>query len=122
MQKRKSRADANDYAVGRRIFAFRKSLGLSQTELGELVGVSYQQVQKYEKGKDRCSISLLMRFSEALEVCLQDLLPERSLKVPSLLAEPDRATLELIRAFTAIEDEAAKRSILGIVKSFSRGE
>ena len=122
MQKRKSRADANDHAVGQRIFAFRKSLGLSQSELGELVGVSYQQVQKYEKGKDRCSVSLLMRFSGALDVSLRDLLPASSLEGRPLLAEPDRATLELIRAFTAIKDEGAKRSILGIVKSLSRRE
>ena len=59
---------AHDIEVGQRIRARRMAKGMSQTELGQLLGVTFQQVQKYEKGVNRIGAGRLQRISEALEV------------------------------------------------------
>ncbi|TNM65296.1 helix-turn-helix domain-containing protein [Aliirhizobium smilacinae] len=60
--------DPVDWEVGRRIFSRRKQLRLSQTALGEGIGVSFQQIQKYERGSNRVSTSALYRISAVLDV------------------------------------------------------
>ncbi|MFK7866948.1 MAG: helix-turn-helix domain-containing protein [Alphaproteobacteria bacterium] len=55
-----------DIAVGGRIRTLRIGNGLSQEELGRLIGVSFQQVQKYEKGSNRLGASRIVQISEAL--------------------------------------------------------
>ncbi len=62
------RAEAVDRHVGRQICARRRALGMSQGELAKAVGVTYQQVQKYELGGNRVSASMLFRISRALSV------------------------------------------------------
>ena len=57
-----------DAWVGARLQLRRRELGLSQTELGEKLGVSFQQVQKYEKGRNRVSAGVLYEISKALNV------------------------------------------------------
>ena len=65
---RARRADMRDAEVGRRVRARRLECRLSQTELAERIGVTFQQVQKYEKGVNRIGAGRLQRISEALEV------------------------------------------------------
>ena len=60
--------DPRDPRIGLRIRTLRLERGLSQAELGELLGVSFQQVQKYEKGVNRVSAGRLHRVAEALQV------------------------------------------------------
>lgn len=60
--------DAVDAAMGKTLRKYRKAAGLSQAELGSAVGVSFQQIQKYETGDNRVSISRLFRIAERLEV------------------------------------------------------
>ena len=69
-QARKGRGRHSDIdaAIGTRIRAARFTARMSQTELGRLLGFSYQQVQKYETGKDRVSASTLQRIAEILGV------------------------------------------------------
>ena len=62
------RSDARDGEVGRRVRTQRLAKGLSQTELGERIGVTFQQVQKYEKGTNRIGAGRLSRIAQALEV------------------------------------------------------
>lgn len=62
--------------VGTRIRNHRKAKGMSQDGLGKLVGVSFQQIQKYENGHNRVSVSMLYEMSRALEVPMTKLLPE----------------------------------------------
>ena len=59
---------AVDVHVGLKIRARRNLLGLSQTELADAAGITFQQVQKYERGANRVGASRLMQFSEALGV------------------------------------------------------
>ena len=65
---RARRADARDAEVGRRVRSRRLECRLSQTELADRIGVTFQQVQKYEKGVNRIGAGRLQRISEALEV------------------------------------------------------
>lgn len=62
------RADSRDAEVGRRVRSRRLECRLSQTELADRIGVTFQQVQKYEKGVNRIGAGRLERISEALEV------------------------------------------------------
>ena len=59
---------SHDVEVGQRIRARRMAKGMSQTELGNLLGVTFQQVQKYEKGVNRVGAGRLVRVGEALDV------------------------------------------------------
>jgi transcriptional regulator with XRE-family HTH domain len=61
-------ATAVDIHIGQKIRARRILLGMSQTELADTAGISFQQVQKYEKGTNRVGASRLQQFSEALGV------------------------------------------------------
>jgi len=65
---RARRADGRDAEVGRRVRSRRLECRLSQTELADRIGVTFQQVQKYEKGVNRIGEGRLQRISEALEV------------------------------------------------------
>jgi transcriptional regulator with XRE-family HTH domain len=65
---RARRADSRDAEVGRRVRSRRLECRLSQTELADRIGVTFQQVQKYEKGVNRIGAGRLQRIAEALEV------------------------------------------------------
>ena len=64
--------DPIDVAVGHRIRVRRKWLGISQSNLADHLGVSFQQVQKYERGANRTSASMLVRIAEKLETTVGD--------------------------------------------------
>jgi transcriptional regulator with XRE-family HTH domain len=59
-------AHAIDLHIGRRMRALRKAQGLNQVELGDRIGVSFQQVQKYETAKSRVSAAMLLTLARAL--------------------------------------------------------
>jgi transcriptional regulator with XRE-family HTH domain len=65
---RKRRAGAEDVEIGRKIRALRLQRGLSQSGLAAGIGLTFQQVQKYEKGANRVSAGQLQRISELLDV------------------------------------------------------
>src|SRR3954469_12919070 len=65
---RARRADLRDAEVGRRVRSRRLECRLSQTQLAEKIGVTFQQVQKYEKGVNRIGAGRLQRIGEALDV------------------------------------------------------
>ncbi|MEO0444156.1 MAG: helix-turn-helix transcriptional regulator [Pseudomonadota bacterium] len=64
----KPRAGEADILIGQRLEQIRKAKGLSMSEVGQPIGVSYQQVQKYERGVNRISATRLQQFMEILEV------------------------------------------------------
>jgi transcriptional regulator with XRE-family HTH domain len=65
-----------DVAVGGRIRAIRKDRGLSQSDLGSALGLTFQQVQKYERGANRVSASKLVEIARKLDVAPRELLGE----------------------------------------------
>jgi transcriptional regulator with XRE-family HTH domain len=67
--------DPVDVYVGERVRTERIRLGLSQTELGAAIGVTFQQVQKYERGANRISASMLARIARTLHTAIADFFP-----------------------------------------------
>lgn len=66
-------AHAVDIAIGNRVRQFRISRKMSQTALGKHLGVSFQQIQKYEKGANRMGASRLIQICDALDISVGDL-------------------------------------------------
>lgn len=115
-----------DVHVGARIKLRRTLLGLSQEKLGEALGLTFQQVQKYEKGTNRVSASKLYRLAQILDVPIAfffDSLPGSD--EPPLKATEDdplyrRETVALVRAYYGIPDQVVRDRLLSLVKSLSR--
>lgn len=108
-----------DRLIGERIRARRTELGLTQDQLAQAVGVSYQQIQKFESGASRIAAVQLLALAERLHVPIGYLLPG---------AEPDdsasaeqgprqRTALELARSFAAIEDEGVRVAIAALTRA-----
>ena len=107
-----------DAVVGHNIRAFRLERGLKQAELGEYMGVTLQQIQKYETGLSRVSASRLSQISEALDVPLSELFNEKRVAsrrrpdvlVGALLADPN--AIRLLRAFHKIPARKTRIALL----------
>ncbi|WP_395944216.1 helix-turn-helix domain-containing protein [Brevundimonas sp.] len=119
-------AEPLDAIVGARIAARRTALGLSQTALGELVGVSCQQVQKYEGGQNRISASRLHNLALALGLPVGAFFPERPEQAESVelsLMRSMAATPEgraMATGFSRIEDRAVRQALTRLVEVLSR--
>jgi transcriptional regulator with XRE-family HTH domain len=115
-------ADPIDVDVGARIRIRRKQLRVSQSGLAEYLGVSFQQVQKYERGANRISASTLVRVAEKLEISVAELVGEG----PDSIADGEilamlgsSGALALLRAFSGIESPRVRAAILELVLSTS---
>ena len=116
--------DSRDVEVGRRVRMFRLQKGLSQEKLGDALGLTFQQVQKYEKGTNRIASGRLRAIAEALELPVTFFFVgnanERSAVTPDGETPMDylrtEGVLKLVRAFSQIEDTAAKASVIAIVE------
>ena len=118
------RPDSIDIQVGERIKRYRLAVGLSQTALGEAVGVTFQQVQKYEKGSNRVGAGRLSQIAAALGIPVATLYlgeeakpqaaPNSPIALFAMLRNPD--ALRLLQAFARIEDGALRISILQTIE------
>lgn len=113
-----------DRLVGLRITALRKARGLSQTALGTAVGVTFQQVQKYEKGQNRVGAGRLREIAQLLEVPVSAFFEESAAVGPQ---QDDvfgflnaQGAIELLRAYSMIADEQVRRDVLALVRSAAR--
>ncbi|HLO75418.1 MAG TPA: helix-turn-helix transcriptional regulator [Magnetospirillum sp.] len=119
--------DPVDVHVGGRLRLRRTLMGLSQTELARSVGLTFQQVQKYESGANRVSASRLFYIAESLDVPVSfffdDMQREGGLaEAPKPTYEPDRELLELTRNYRAISDAEVRRGIYELVKRLANSE
>lgn len=78
-----------DRQIGNRMRARRLEIGMSQELLAHRIGVTFQQVQKYEKGINRVSARTLLAIAEALEVPMSDLMPSQAGRASSVIDDPD---------------------------------
>ena len=123
-----------DVHVGARLRQRRKLLGMNQTKLGSSIGLTFQQVQKYEKGTNRISASRLYALSGTLDVPIEyffsdmptavaasspTLVGGRAKKPPSYEPDPmtTRETLELVRAYYKIEDVNVRNRLRELAKA-----
>ena len=118
-----------DKHVGNRVRMRRLMLDMSQTTLGNAVGVSFQQVQKYEKGANRVSASRLQRIADILEVPVPFFFEElpvyssgrnkKDAPVPPAFVDEFLATaegLELCKSFMQIKDHKRRSAIVHLVE------
>ena len=120
--------DPVDITVGRRIRMRRMMLKKSQSELGETCGITFQQIQKYEKGANRVSASRLQQFAKILNVPVAFFFESVAAKgakpnaaddlVQQLLAT--REGIDLTKAFVSIDDKALRRSIVAVVEEIAK--
>jgi transcriptional regulator with XRE-family HTH domain len=123
-----------DTHVGSRVRLRRMLLGMSQERLGESMGLTFQQVQKYEKGVNRIGASRLFQISKILDVPVQFFFEEAPYSGDGNAvrgtAEPDseafileflntREGLELNRAFVKIGDAKVRKSVVDLVRALS---
>ena len=121
----KRRADAIDAIVGHNIRLHRLARHMSQTDLAGALGITFQQVQKYEKGTNRVGAGRLVRIASALDVPLMTLLKgvpglgaRAEPAAAGLLAHPHR--LRLVQAFAAIEDAAVRQGLMLLTEALAR--
>ncbi|MCB1556088.1 MAG: helix-turn-helix transcriptional regulator [Alphaproteobacteria bacterium] len=126
-----------DVHVGIRIRMRRSLLGISQEKLAEAVNLTFQQIQKYERGTNRVSASRLYQFSKILDVPVSYFFEKfsesgdgRMLGYTGLsdndqeqIIDDDRLhskeTLELVRAYYAVTDAKSRRELLKTIKSMA---
>ncbi len=119
-----------DVHVGSRVRLRRTLLGLNQTQLGEKLGIAYQQVQKYENGFNRISASRLYQMTRILDVPVSfffdDMPPDTENAVPHPVSSGalggvmlKRETLEFVRAYYRIGDPAARKGLSDLTKAMA---
>lgn len=129
-----------DIHVGSRLRQRRTLLGISQEKLGDAVGLTFQQIQKYERGANRIGASRLYEFSLFLDVPISHFFEEmpsdtaksRGRRPPAkglgetaqveLESDPlvRRETLELVRAYYKVGDPKVRKRVFELVKSLAK--
>lgn len=110
---------AIDVKIGRRLREARTYAGMPQSELAGLIGISYQQVQKYEKGENRISASKLWEISNALGISVDKLYPDLTDR-EATRDGPGGRTKEIsaIRNFLKL-GEHEKRAVAALISSLA---
>jgi transcriptional regulator with XRE-family HTH domain len=140
---REGRPSPIDVHVGSRIRLRRTLLGMSQERLGEALGLTFQQVQKYERGVNRVGASRLFDLSRVLDVPISfffddmpdslanSLVPPITRRPTGFTDAPDsfvddtlsrRETLELVRAYYRITDPAVRKRVFDLIKTMGPAE
>lgn len=115
------RIDETDIALGARIRVRRNELKLTQETLAEALGVTYQQVQKYERGIDRISVSMLIKIARRLDCTVAALIGEQPGSVDDALA-PRLAVpgaLELLDIYSRIGSSSTRRRLLDLLSDLA---
>ena len=130
----KKQANPIDAQVGSRVRIRRMLIGMSQERLGDLLGLTFQQVQKYERGANRIGASRLHDLSRVLDVPVSfffdDMDPVRAPAIPAGFAEPaaesfdsdplrKRETVELVTAYYRIDDTVVRRRLFELAKALA---
>lgn len=114
-----------DIELGKRIRLRRVEMKLSQAELGAELGVSFQQVQKYEKGVNRVTAVRLSQISTALAVpptFFYDNDDVKNREVESLLFLDAPFTLRLLRAYAKVADQRVQRQFVSLIETIAGGQ
>jgi transcriptional regulator with XRE-family HTH domain len=136
---KESRPSPIDVHVGTRIRLRRTLLGMSQERLGEALGLTFQQVQKYERGVNRVGASRLFDLSRVLDVPISFFFDDMPETLATTYGSPSsarrslgfaenqesfgddtmnrRETLELVRAYYRITDPAVRKRVFELIKS-----
>jgi transcriptional regulator with XRE-family HTH domain len=127
MRKKNRRPNSADIGLGESIRAHRLIAGMSQSDLAGRLGVSFQQVQKYEKGTNRVGAGRLPQIAEIFDIPIAALFEvnantspgERKGTAPVKLL-PDRSTLKLLVAFGGIAHPEIRHCLIDLVDTIAR--
>lgn len=124
-----------DVYVGTRLKIRRNELGLSQNKIGGMTGITFQQVQKYEKGLNRIGSSRLYEFAKILRVPVSYFFEQYELAFGdnTVLSDSkvgfkdndeisEKEVISLIKNFSAIKDVNVRKSIISLAKTLSKQE
>ena len=116
-------ATKGDGIIGQRIRIRRIELNISQSDLAEKLGVSFQQVQKYEKGVNRVGADRLQLISSVLQVPITFFYGDgegaKGAEVESLVFSDTKFSLRLMRAYVAIDDKTTQRHLVELMESIA---
>jgi transcriptional regulator with XRE-family HTH domain len=120
-----------DLALGKRIRLRRVEMKISQSELADKLGVSFQQVQKYEKGVNRVGAARLPQIATALDVPVTFFFDDDGLgkrasdgkrEVESLLFIDSAFSLRLLRAYASVKSQAVQSQFVSLIESIASNE
>jgi transcriptional regulator with XRE-family HTH domain len=115
--------DSLDVEIGQRVRAFRLQKGLSQEKLADQLGITFQQVQKYEKGTNRIGAGRLQRIANVLGIPVSDFFasPRQGGAAPTGLFKllDKAAALRLLRAYSRIRQPKLQQAIMRLVESIA---
>jgi transcriptional regulator with XRE-family HTH domain len=120
--KTKNKAKDVDRIIGSNIKVARALSGLTQQQLAENIGISFQQIQKYEKGTNRVSASTLLKIAEIMEVAPESFFAGTAgadQKTPAQSYTMNREVLDLLALYNQIEDDQVRTSIRDFLRTFS---
>lgn len=115
---RPRRVGEEDLSLGQRIRVRRSELGMSQQDLATALGLSFQQVQKYEKGKNRVGATRLQEIANALKMPVNQFYGGSKNKRAgeTLISHDPKYNLRLLRAYNAIPDIILKRKLVTLME------
>ncbi|MEA2880559.1 MAG: hypothetical protein QOF14_5755 [Hyphomicrobiales bacterium] len=123
---KKRRAGAADVEIGRKIRALRLERGLSQTDLADAIDLTFQQVQKYEKGTNRVSAGRLVQIADKLNTPIMFFYgsakpgsKKRDARDSGLALIQTKGAMRLLRSYAAISSRAIKYALVVLAESLS---
>ena len=118
------RATEADGAIGNRVRARRKELGLSQDRLGQQLGITFQQIQKYENGTNRIGSSRLAEMSKILAVPISYFFEDLDRQSPEQAPSPGvlhvEGAHELLGAYARIGDPGLRKAVVTLARTLAR--
>ena len=126
---RKRRAGPDDVEIGRKIRALRLERGLSQSGLADGIGLTFQQVQKYEKGSYRVSAGRLQKIADMLNILVTFFFGglgararKRDARDPGLAFMQTKGAVRLVRAYSEISSRTTKYALVVLAESLRNRE
>jgi len=121
-----SGSDPLDSALGAHIRVRRKRMGVSQTKLAESIGVTFQQIQKYERGANRVSFSALVRIAKALDCRVADLIEDvdgvakaATACTPASVLLMQFGAADLLESYSKIQSKTVRQAIVDLSRKLS---
>jgi transcriptional regulator with XRE-family HTH domain len=120
---RRPRRNEHDVYAGERLRVARRLAGVTQHRLGQLLGISFQAVQKYENGENRLSAGRLVKAAELLGVTLAFFAKETPRAEPlALPTELSSDEIALLRAYRALKSERLRAQLLRLLETMAEAD
>ena len=112
---------AADIKLGERIRIRRQKCNMTQQDLAAVLGISFQQVQKYEKGTNRVNANRLALIASALKMGPEDFYQSDDMlqNVSSLINVTNKSTLRMLQAYSRIKDQATQRKMVELLEKIA---